>query len=61
MDENKRGNSLGYQPHEIIFDQVNNQLKVNNQLNSSKILNFIPNIFAMGTISIQGSYQALSF
>ena len=31
---NKRGNSLGDRPHEIIFGQVNNQLKVNKQLNS---------------------------
>ena len=30
---NKRGNSLGDRPHKIIFGQVNNQLKVNKQLN----------------------------
>ena len=40
LHHNKRGNSLGDRPHEIIFGQVNNQLKVNKQLNSSTILNF---------------------
>ena len=40
FNANKRGNSLGDRLHEIIFGQVNNQLKVNKQLNSSTILNF---------------------
>ena len=38
--KNKRGNSLGDRPRKIIFGQVNNQLKVNKQLNSSTFLNF---------------------